>query len=206
MVELLIALALIGFIVGLSVSSLSKLFRKELKASASKLSSTIRYLYNKSASEGVTLRLVLDMDESSYWVEAASKAVPIRKEEEKKEKEEKEKKREEKKEEKQDEEKKEEASSSILPQEVIFSSQESFLLKPVKLPKGVFLKDVFAEHTEGPISQGRAYIYFFAQGYVEPSVINLRDKDDEVHYSLKVNPISGVVKIENKYLELENDE
>ena len=66
-----------------------------MKKTSNKLASTIRYLYNKAAMEKLYIRLVLDLEEQSYWVEAtsdpfvitredAAKAAP--KKEEKKEK------------------------------------------------------------------------------------------------------------------------
>jgi len=182
LIELLVTLAVVGMIMGLVVGQVGKLLSRDMKGAASRLGSTIRYLYNKAGTEGLTLRLVFDIEEGSYWVEGTSEHFTLTKEEEafsKKEGEEGEKKG------------------------ATFSPEESYLLKPVQLPKGVFIKDVYAEHQIDRLSEGKAYIYFFPQGYVERSVINLRDNADEVHFSLQVNPISGSVKIEAEYKEPE---
>lgn len=196
LIELLIALALIGLIMGLVVGQARKLSESSMKHSANRLAATIRYLYNKAASEGITLRLVIDLEESKYWIEKTTKHVTLEKEETtgpgtrdqglrtKKKKEEK----------TEDGEQKSEAT---------FSPEESYLAKGVTLPKGVYFKDVYAEHQVERLSKGEAFIYFFPQGYVERSVINLRDSDDKVHYSLEVNPISGAVAIERGYKEPE---
>lgn len=177
LVEILIGLALIGLIMGLGINQVGKMFSRNMKASARQLASTVRFLYNKSSTDGVTLRLVIDFDEQSYSVEKTSGDFTLAKEEE---------------------EKKEEEA----PKEV-FGAEGSKILKTTKLAKGVFFKDVYAEHQSGPKSEGKAYIYFFAQGYAENSVINLRDKDDKTNFSLVIHPISGKVSIQNKYQELE---
>ena len=203
LIELLIGLAIIGLIMGLVVSKMGKLFEREMKNSASHLASTIRYIYNKSISEGVTLRLVFDLDEQKYWVESTSaEHFALKKEGEEDQTP---KKKTEKKEEKgkKKEEKKEAGSESITPKEATFTKEESSLLKAVQLPKGVYFKDIYAEHQTAHLSEGQAYIYFFPQGYVERSVINLRDKEDAVHYSLTLNPITGAVVIERGYKEAE---
>ncbi|OGQ05200.1 MAG: hypothetical protein A3F82_01760 [Deltaproteobacteria bacterium RIFCSPLOWO2_12_FULL_44_12] len=196
LIELLVTLAIVGLIMGLVVGQTGRLLSSDMKAAAKKLSSTIRFLYNKSATESVTLRLVFDIDENSYWVEGTSESFTLTKEEEETFQNQKSKIKDQK------EEKKEE-TNSIQPKEASFSPQESYILKPVKLPGGVFFKDIYAEHQIDRLSSGKAYIYFFPQGYVERSVINLRNESDDVHYSLQVSPISGTVKIESAYKEPE---
>jgi len=190
--ELLVAIAIAVLAMGVVISRMGRMLDWELKNSSRKLASTIRYLYNKSASENVTLRLVLDIGESTYWVESTPDAyalVPEAEETTPKERP------------APEEEPAEGEIQTIQPKEAVFGPTESFLLKKVKLPKGVFFKDVFAEHQVARLDQGAAYIYFFPRGYVERSVINLRDEDDRSHYSLIVNPISGAVRIEPEYTE-----
>lgn len=208
LIELLVTIVIVGLIMSLAIGQMGKLLSWDMKASARKLASTIRYLYNKSATEGVTLRLVFDIDGGSYWVEGTSEHFTLTKEEEesliKKEKREKEEKRPVAEGEKKKEEKEGKEEESVLKvKEATFTPEESRLLKQVSLPKGVFFKDIYAEHQIDRLSSGKAYIYFFPRGYVERSVINLRNAKDDIHYSLEVNPISGSVKIESEYKEPE---
>lgn len=191
--EILIVLLIVGSIFGLAVNQFRKMTSRNMKASARKLASTIRYLYNKAASEGVTLRLVFNIGESSYKVEATSEQFTLSKEEKEVFSKSKPSKKEEAK----------EKEGALKPHEAQFSAEESTLLKPVKLPPGVFFKDVHAEHQAGPATDGEATLYFFPQGYAERGVINLRDNDDELHFSLEVNPLTGSVKIREEYKELE---
>lgn len=196
LVELLVALALVGLLMGLMVGQVRKLFQREMKQSAGHLATTIRYLYNKSVSDGVLLRLVIDLGENRYWVESSTDALTIQKETEEVRPTEK----------KLEEEHAKSDSSALQPKEPSFSPEGSSLLKPVHLPKGVFFKDVYAEHQVAPLSDGKAYLYFFPQGYAERAVIHLRDAKDEVHFSLEVNPVTGGVKIEKGYKEVKIEE
>ena len=193
LIELLIALVLVGMLMGLVVGQVGKIFQREMKQSASHLATTIRFLYNKSVSDGVLLRLVMDLGENRYWVESSTDASTIQKEGEEINSAEK----------KSEEESGKSDSSALEPKEASFSPEESFLLKPVQLPKGVFFKDVYAEHQYAPVSDGKAFLYFFPQGYAEHAVIHLRDTKDENHFSLEVNPVTGGVKIEKGYKEVE---
>ena len=196
--ELLVAITIAALAMGLVISQLSKRLEWDLKSASRKLASTVRFLYNKSASENVTLRLAFDLEGGSYWVESTPDPYALVPESE----ESIDKTKQEKKSDGSPSEKSKEKSNALEPKLAVFGPTESFLLKHVKLPSGVFFKDVYAEHQIAPLEKGTAYIYFFPRGYVEQSVIHLRDSDDKRHYTLLVNPISGAVKIDATYTEL----
>ncbi|PIR26388.1 MAG: hypothetical protein COX62_02225 [Deltaproteobacteria bacterium CG_4_10_14_0_2_um_filter_43_8] len=204
--ELLVTLAVVALVVGLVVSQTNDLFDRDIKQASSKLAATIRYLYNKSATEGIYFRLILDIDERAYWIEAtgdpyllanpqafaasgkstASKSLL-------------------------DEAKsksllQDEEIERIKPKTPSFDQVSERLLKPSKLPTSVYIKDVYVEHLQGPVDSGKASIAFFPNGYVEYAVINFRDEDDSLAYSLKTNPVSGSVKIEDRYRTLDDEE
>ena len=193
--EIIVAMALVGLIMGLTIGGMGRLLEWDMKKASNRLVSTMRYLYNKSATEGMFIRLVLDLDEHVYWVEATMDPFVVSRgegglgatEEETETKtlkgawEE------------------EGEVQKLKPPKAKFGQVDSFLLKPTKLPSSVFFKDVYVEHRPNPAEAGKVSIFFFPNGYVEEAVINLRDEDDEVHYSLTTNPISGRVQIESRY-------
>lgn len=210
--ELMVSITIIGLLVGVVVSRMSDYFEVDVKRTANQLASTIRYLSNKAVTEGVYLRLVLDISERSYWIEAtrdpflmsdpnASLGKSEGKEEEKGKKEEKE--REEGEEKPSEEVEVNETTAPGLPKlelkEPEFSPVESYLLRPTRIPESVFIKDFMSEEHPAPIEEGKVSIYFFPDGYVERVIINLRDEDDEVNYSLETNPVSGNVSVKNEY-------
>lgn len=194
--EIIVALAVIGLIMGLTIGGMGRLLEWDMKKASNRLVSTMRYLYNKSATEGMFIRLVLDLDENVYWVEATKDPFVVSRGEGGLEA---------AKEPKEEEETKtlqgawEGEVQKVKPPKAKFGQVDSFLLKPTKLPSSVFFKDVYVEHRPQPVEAGKVSIFFFPNGYVEEAVINLRDEDDEVHYSLTTNPISGRVQIESRY-------
>lgn len=225
----MVVIAIVGIISGLVVGGLGRSVDRNMKKTAAKLSSTIKYLYNKSAMEGLYARLVFDIEERSYWVEATTDpfvvsmeadelAAAKRSEKSKTEDKNKQKKKEsEKKPEEQDEGADKENAAvldaeskdaedggvkQIEPREAKFGQVDSFLLKPSKLPESIFIKDIQVEHRSMPVDSGKESIYFFPNGYVEKAVINLKDDKDELNYSLETNPLSGTVRIEDHYVKI----
>ncbi len=216
LLEMIVALAIVALILGVMVSRMDRMLEWDMKKASNKLASTVRYLYNKSATEGLYIRLVLDIDENAYWVEATTDPFTLSSGEGEKKKSGSDKKAEEKKKEETKpgaeagaaEGQKTAAAGSpgeIKPHEPVFNQVDEFLLKPTKLPDTVFFKDVYVEHEPHAVAGGKAVIYFFPNGYVEHAIINLRDETDETQYSLETNPVSGKVSIEDRYRNMGKD-
>ncbi|MFH1831023.1 MAG: prepilin-type N-terminal cleavage/methylation domain-containing protein [Pseudomonadota bacterium] len=202
LLEIVVSLAVVSLILGVVISRMDTMLEWDMKKASNKLASTMRYLYNKAASEGLYIRLVLDIDENAYWVEATTDPFVISTGEEG----EKSAKQTKKTEGEQGAETKgleglteEEEGYGLKPSEPVFTPVESHLLKPTKLPDTVFFKDVYVEHRRTGVDAGKESIYFFPNGYVEHAVINLRNDDDDINYSLETNPVSGRVNIEDRY-------
>ncbi len=183
-----------------------------MKKATAKMGSTIRYIYNKSATEGIYVKLVLDISENAYWVEATSDPVTIIKEDESSSSRPDAKKGSKKEEEKPESQKTAEVESPCARGREYSSRGEKrtgfypdrFLSSQAEQASdGIFFKDVYVEHRNFPMDSGQAEIYFFPNGYVQSAIINFRDEDDELIYSLKTSPISGRVSIEDSYRSLE---
>lgn len=207
LMEIVVAIALVGLIIGVVVSRMDQYLELDMRKTSNKLSSVVRYLYNKAAIDGLYMRLVLDLDERTYWVEATTDPTKLSED--------------------MDvggsEETKQEEASPAEGEEMMvedegfksgerpkmkfpkptFGQIDSFLLKPTKLPDSVFFKDVFVEHMPAGVDGGYVAIYFFPNGYVEHAIINLRNEDDDYHYSIETSPVSGKVRIENEYRTME---
>jgi general secretion pathway protein H len=200
--EIIISMSIVGLIIGLVVGGMSDYLDWDMKKASNKMAATVRYVYNKSATEGLYIRLIIDINERAYWVEATTDPVLVAKEDMESSKG----KRKDKKDEEDEEEKTKDGEiPKLKPAEPQFGQVDSFLLKPSKLPKNIYFKDVSVEHLTFPVDSGKVAIFFFPNGYVENAVINLRDEDDEVVYSIKTNPISGRVSIEAGYRNLEEE-
>jgi general secretion pathway protein H len=75
-----------------------------------------------------------------------------------------------------------------------FKPVDKNLAKEQDMPSGVFVRDIETENSKKAIKEGKAFIHFFPQGFVEPSVIHLqKDGDEETVYSLVVSPLTGKV-------------
>lgn len=183
LIELMVAMTIVGLMFALAASGLKSVFNVNLKSASSKLASTLRYLSNKAVTDHVYLRIVYDLEQQSYSVEESSEPFVIDPDES---------------------DKGEKDSDGEETRETeAFSQAESRLLQPTKLSSGVFFKDVSVSFLNGKTEHGKAYTYFFPDGYATATVINLRDEDDEEHYAVELSPLSGRVKVEAEYRELE---
>ncbi|MDO8461733.1 MAG: prepilin-type N-terminal cleavage/methylation domain-containing protein [Deltaproteobacteria bacterium] len=191
LIELLVAMAIVGIMFGLAAVSFSNIFEVQMKGTSAKIASTIRYLRSKAITEKLYLRIEYNFDDQTYRVESTKDPFVISKEELTEES----KPEAEKKEPKGDE------TEEATPLKSVFSEEESFLLKAVKLPNGIFWKDVWMGPIQEKRTTGKAYTFFFPNGYVTSTVVNLRNEDDDSHYSLDIEPYSGHVVIRSEYLE-----
>lgn len=203
LVELMVSILLVALVMGVVVSGMQGSDR-DLSQGADRLASTMRFLHDKAATEGMYIKLMLDLEEQSYWVEATRDPYLLAQPDQNP------------------------AAAKVetpplvegaapespgadglpakipplKPKEANFNQVSDFLLKATKLPEGAFFKDVHVEHLQGPATGGRVSITFFPNGYVEDAVINLRDGDDTFVFSLKTEPLLGKVDIADGYREL----
>lgn len=195
LIEIMVAMAIVGIILAVSIVGLRSAFNVNLKSSAGKLAATLRYMSNKAVTDHMYLRMVYDLDEHSYRAEESLDPFLIAPEED-------EKKADKTKEEKTAEtEEGDGEESSKKAEEGGFTASESKLLQPYKLPSGVAFKDVAVSYLKGRREKGQAYTYFFPDGFSTPTVINLRNDEDDEHFSVEVMPLSGRVKVDGSYKE-----
>jgi general secretion pathway protein H len=188
LIEILVAMAIVGLIIGVSATALRSVFNVNMKGAAGKLAATLRYLSNKAVTDHRYIRVIYDLKAQSYSVEECTEPVVISVEDEETEA------KEEEKEEEKEPPAEKTADSSCAP-------SESTLLKPVKLPSGVLFKDVAVSYLQGKKERGKTYTYFFPDGYATPTLVNFKDEDDENHYAVEVEALSGKVRVFSEYQE-----
>ena len=205
LIEIIITVAIIALMVGLSVGVFQDWADAKLSETASQLSGTVRYVYNEAAIKNQYYRLVIDMSDQSFSVEASPEPFKIAATEEGTSPPE--------AEGSEDtpvapEGSEEEGSSEGKPPPAGggFSSVVSYLLKPIKLPEGIRIKDVWVSHMGKKVEGGKTAVYFFPNGWVEKAVINMTDEKEEIFYSLETFPASGKTKIRTEYWELKPEE
>lgn len=192
----MVAMTIVGLIFAVAATGLRSAFNVNLKSSAARLASTLRYLSNKAVTDHQYLRMVIDLDGQSYRVEESADPFVISPEEEEDKNEPAAKK----------EEGEKEGGEEETGANPAFTQSESKLLKPTKLPSDTFFKDVFISYLHRKKENGQAFIYFFPDGYATATVINLKDEEDEEHFSIELLPLSGQVKVEGEYKESATEE
>lgn len=180
----MIVVLIIALMMGLGVAVLFPGNEAKLRDQSSQLAGTIKFLYNEAAIKNRYYRLSFDLDGRSYRVESSDQPYLVRMVDEAQKK--------------KDAEKNPEAT----PEGASFAQEEGFLVAPVRLPSGIKFKDITVMHLPARVEQGKVEIYFFPNGFVEPSVINLTDEDEENAYSLQLNPMTGRAKIRSEYFEV----
>lgn len=202
LIELLVAMAIVGAIFALSASGLRQAFDLELKNSSRRLSSLMRYLRIQAVTEHKYLRLCLDMEKDEYWVEETKESFVIASSDEEqtdvKKAGEKEKASDALSAEGEEKEAGDEASAKGS-----FQESDKTVVKRKKLGSGVLFKDVSVSYLPMKAENGQVYVYFFPDGYATPAMIHLQNEDDDAHYSLEVFPLTGKVEVEGEYREWE---
>ena len=217
--ELLIALALIGLAATLAVGGVRRLAKSDLRGGAAKLAGAVRYLFDRASTTGKVHRLVFDFEEGKYWAEVSDDRFFMPRERETDESREKEaeeiaREEEEAKEAEARGESRadEEAAFEELidpsryqpteykPKRPRFEMFQEQALKTVTL-KNAKLAGLFTPRYREPVATGKGYLYFFPLGQTEPAIIHVSDEEGEVFYSLLVHPLNGKVKVHSGYVE-----
>jgi len=218
----MVALAILALLAGASIKGLRGLAKSDLRAGSAQLSGAIRYLFDRASTTGKHHRLVLDLSDGKYWAEVSDDRfyVPHEGETERelREREAKEAEKDEDLRKRREERLRSErdgkglpASSSFdyskmeagdfEPKRPRFAAFKELALKPIKLKSKVVLRSVYTPRVVDPITEGRAYIYFFPLGQTEPAILTLSDPKGTAFYSLVVHPITGRVKIHNQQIQ-----
>ncbi len=210
LIEIIITVAIIGLIMGLSVGVFRDSSDAALSDTADRLMGTIKYVYNEAAIKNQYYRLIIDFEDQSFSVEASSEPFKISAtaqgtpEVEKGASADIKGVGEDLKGNSLEESPPEEPKSP--PPGGSFSSTSSYLLKPIKLPEGIRVKDVYIAHLDKKVEGGKTALYFFPNGWVEKAVINLSDEKGENFYSLETFPSTGKAKIRTEYFEYKPEE
>ncbi len=200
LIEIMVTVAVIALIMGLTAFTLQDLFGEKISTTADQLSGTIKYVYNEAAVKNQYYRLLIDFGARTFSVESAEDpfkivATPDGTPD--------------------DPSVGSEPKASTAPNtdanapepepegaaQVSFNQETNFLLKPIEIPSGVRIKDVYVEHYGKKVESGKVAIYFFPNGWVEKAVINLTDEKEESFYSIEVFPATGRSKIRSEYFE-----
>ncbi len=194
LIEVTIALAIAGLLVGLAIPALSNVTRAQLRQKSGQLAGGIRALYGATAISGRSCRLVFDFETNSYWAECSKAAVRLDREGEKS--------RNGVREETRDEElaasEKERSGLSEQDRARLDLLQKSAFTPMNEVPKTklgdtVHFADIWVQHQHERYTGGQSFLYFWPNGTSEAAAIHLSQGDDV--YSLIVSPLTGRVRV-----------
>lgn len=200
LLEIGIALVLLGLMMAIAVPSLNAVTGARLKESVNLIGGAIRDTYARTALLGRSTRIVIDMSEQAWWIEesdgvARVKPVKLHADRDGKAK------LDEKDQRLEDiddgtTDLKEQAKVSLLTGPA-FKPADGEYGKPQKLPDEVRFKNVWIEHLEDKVSKGTVALYFYPGGYTEEALITLTDDENgENTLTLVVQPLTGEVFVE----------
>jgi general secretion pathway protein H len=213
LIEMMIVLVLVALMTVISVTGLRSFAKSDLRSTATRMSGSIRYLFDRASTTGKVHRLVLDFEDGKYWAEmsddpfifaAGKETEETRKKEAEKIAKEEEAKRE-------AAEKEAFFGSSQIPSRYMpkpftakrakFGTFRETTVKPVTLKSNVVMADIYTPRLTKPLDAGRGYLYFFPLGLTEAAIIHLTDRKGETVYSLIVHPLTGRVTVKNTFVE-----
>lgn len=195
MMELMIVLVIIGLFLTVGARKLVT-NGSDIKAEVRRFSLISKKLRDRARLDNRTYRLVFDLPsdsskEQSYWVEGTNKPALLLTEDQRDELED-------------DVEEVEGKDGKKYKPDPQGFTQDGSVVKeaPATLPKGLFFESI--EIDGDPVeklSEGRIYIYFFPQGYVQHSAIHLTNRDN-LEWTLVIHGLTGRSAIYAKNREL----
>lgn len=209
LMEMIVALLVVGLVMGIAVVGVNTLTSARLREDAGRMAAVIRALYARAATMGRTYRMVFDIDQGRYHAEYTTDPVLLSQERERpvrggKPEEDRERRR---------------GLFGIGPEtprlpepgwkrvmknEIgLFEDDQN---PEVKLAGDVEIEGVFTTHQVDLYTRGRCELYFFPGGWTEPAFIYLREKGREGDvYTLEVEPLTGRVTIHPDRLQIPSE-
>ena len=185
LIEVMIVLAIIAGIVVLGAPRIFK-SSTNLKSVSRHIIVLAKETRNQARLSNSTMRIVFEMSENrqAYWVERAAgpQAIDIEKLQE-------------------PETDTEEENKPASP----FSLDNSLLKQPKNLPDQMKFASVESINLDRPVTEGKAYVHFSPQGFVEASAIQIVNSAGQT-WTLVINPITGQADIVEKAVSLKEME
>lgn len=200
-IEILVVLTLVAGIMLASLSVVTLLSFGTLEASSLRITGAIEQTYGRAAINGQRYQLVIDIDNNEMWAECSEENVPLPSEimtgnfgvrfgEE--------------------------GSDAHFDAEPFadpfnlsmytqFDDCSDSFLPRQSLEGDVVFDSVMTTHQQEPFVEGIATIGFFPDGFVEPSIIWIREGDGDNVITLRIEPMTGAVSIEPGRMEIPDD-
>lgn len=187
LIEIMVVLGIIGSMIAIGMNSLSKP-KDNAKKVVRELALLGKEIRNHARLFNKTMRLTLEIKENggSYWIEAANLqgSVFINAENQEKRR------------------RGEKVNVDADGKEVQeFQKYPKLLKKPREMPKGLSFRQLETESMKEPLTEGTGYIYFFPDGHLEASALQVTDRKN-LTWTVLFHPLTGEAEIIKKELSL----
>lgn len=207
LMEIMIVMVIMATIMAMGAYGLGFIGAADVRGDALKLSSAIRYTFNMAATSNATLQMQLNFDEQTFMVEhldvngglsteelsgatmkAATSGSMYKKAD---------------RVDRLDEEDSKFGKVTRTPVDEMFISGDD-----AKLSEGVYFIGLMTSHHDEIQTEGIGTINFFANGFVERSVIIVGDElakdgsEGATYYSISLNPLTGQSSVTPGYMEI----
>ncbi|MFB6265218.1 MAG: Tfp pilus assembly protein FimT/FimU [Bradymonadaceae bacterium] len=205
LVELLVTLAIVAGLMGMSVYSIGVLTNSELRGEAMRLSSAMKYTWTRAAMNNTQYRMVLDLEANTYHTEVADAPV-VDETEQKVDSSSSEKYLSEKARRAGRKHRRDQGAESArggpfaVRSGTSYEQVEQDVVEKRSLPEGIQFERVLSASRDEPIRSGRAAIHFFPNGFQQPTIIVLSNGDG-AYYSLRSEALTGRVHVYGRKIE-----
>jgi general secretion pathway protein H len=194
LIEVCIALAIVGLLVAVAIPAIGAVTRAALRQKSGQLAGAVRSMYGASALSGRSCRLVFDLDAGSYHSECSKSTITLSRDGERSQNGVREKSKEE---ELLAEDKKRESMSSEEKAKLELLEKSAFApskdVPETTLGSSVKFNGIWVSHQPERYVGGKAFLYFWPSGLTEGASIQL--EQDEELMSLVVSPLTGRVQV-----------
>lgn len=202
LIEMLVVLIIIGLFMTVGASKFVNK-NSEMKSSVRRFSAMIKKLRNRARLDNKTYRLVFDLPvekdkQQSYWVESTDKAALLLDEEQRKELDEI------NEQALRDSDQSDEQKKQNSDPQGFSTDTKVIKNPPALLPTGLYFRSIELDGDKiEEVTSGRVYIYFFPQGYVQGSAIQLSNREG-ISWTLIIEGLTGQVNILPKLVSLKD--
>jgi general secretion pathway protein H len=215
LIEVLAVAAIAVGLIAASAVGIRRLRQSDLRTASARLAGAIRFTYDRAITTGRYYRLVIDLDQKTYWPEVSDDRFYLVRGRSRAPTE--------------DEADTSQAQTakpsgsgtgstlgllsgggSTTPTTVAakvgvgkarFAPDSTASRRQSAPLQGVAITAVWTARFDEPVTQGRTYLYFYPEGMTERAIIHVADTSDGA-YSLVVHPLTGRVQIFNWRVEL----
>ncbi|MFT4703668.1 MAG: general secretion pathway protein H [Bradymonadia bacterium] len=191
LVEIMVVLAIMAGMAGAAVTVVNSITNANLRAEAMRMSGSLRMIYGRSAINGIRYQLNIDLDGNTYSVSCSEDNVLVEPEA---------------RNEREERRRQEDAEADPFNLGGGGASMQDCsepLLQPRDMRPGVEIARVLTMHHREPVESGSAEVAYFPNGFVERTLIWLRQ--DEAWLTLEIDPMSGRVFVHAGEIDVPDD-